>query len=122
MKKGNKTNAIRYLEKRSIPHEVVEYDMEDEGDLSANHVSEVSGIPVSMLYKTIVCRGDKTGVILACVPGDLEVDMKKLAKASGNKKVESVPVKEILPLTGYIRGGVSHWLQEGLSPLYKRYD
>ncbi|NLY52622.1 MAG: Cys-tRNA(Pro) deacylase [Firmicutes bacterium] len=107
MKKGNKTNAIRYLEKRNIPHDVVEYDMEDEGDLSASHVSEVSGIPVSMLYKTIVCRGDKTGVILACVPGDSEVDMKKLAKASGNKKVESVPVKEILPLTGYIRGGVS---------------
>ena len=107
MKKGSKTNAIRCLEKRNVLHQVVEYDMDDEGDLSAQHVSQVSGIPVDMLYKTIVCRGDKTGVILACVPGDLEVDMKKLAKASGNKKVESVPLKEILPLTGYIRGGVS---------------
>ena len=107
MKKGSKTNAIRCLEKRNVLHQVVEYDMDDEGDLSAQHVSQVSGIPVDMLYKTIVCRGDKTGVILACVPGNLEVDMKKLAKASGNKKVESVPLKEILPLTGYIRGGVS---------------
>ena len=107
MKRGSKTNAIRCLEKRNVLHQVVEYDMDDEGDLSAQHVSQVSGIPVDMLYKTIVCRGDKTGVILACVPGDLEVDMKKLAKASGNKKVESVPLKEILPLTGYIRDGVS---------------
>jgi len=107
MKKSSKTNAIRYLEKCSIPHEVIEYDMENEEDLSAQRVSEVSGIPIDMLYKTIVCRGDKTGVILACVPGNSEVDMRKLAKASGNKKVEAVPVKEILSLTGYIRGGVS---------------
>ncbi|NMB24184.1 MAG: Cys-tRNA(Pro) deacylase [Firmicutes bacterium] len=106
LRKGGKTNAIRYLETIGIPHETLEYAM-DGGDLSAQHVSRVSHIPLDMLYKTIVCRGDKTGVVFACIPGDAEVDMKKLARVSGNKKVESVPLKEILPLTGYIRGGVS---------------
>ncbi len=106
MKKGGKTNAIRYLEKLGIPHETLEYEMDSE-DLSALHVAEVSGIPIDMLYKTIVCRGDKTGVMLVCIPGDAEVDMKKLAQVSGDKKAESIPLKEILPLTGYVRGGVS---------------
>lgn len=106
MKRGGKTNAIRYLERLGIPHETLEYEM-DGGDLSAPHVAAVSGIPLDMLYKTIVCRGDKTGVMLACIPGEAEVDMKKLARVSGNKKTESVPLKEILALTGYVRGGVS---------------
>jgi Cys-tRNA(Pro)/Cys-tRNA(Cys) deacylase len=106
LKKGGKTNAIRYLEKLGIPHGTLAYDMEGDG-LSAGHVAEASGIPIDMLYKTIVCRGDKTGVMLACTPGDTEVDLKKLAQVSGNKRVESVHLREILPLTGYVRGGVS---------------
>lgn len=106
VKKGAKTNVIRYLEQRHIRHETLEYEV-DESNLSAQHIADLNGMPIDMLYKTIVCRGDKTGVLLACIPGHLEVDMKKLAKASHNKKVESVSLKEVLPLTGYIRGGVS---------------
>lgn len=106
MKKGSKTNVIRFLEQQQIHHETLEYKV-DEFDLSAQHIATLSHMPLHMLYKTIVCRGDKTGVLLACLPGDQEVDMKKLAKVSHNKKVESVPLKEVLPLTGYIRGGVS---------------
>ena len=90
----------------------------DGGDLSAPHVAAVSGIPLDMLYKTIVCRGDKTGVMLACIPGEAEVDMKKLARVSGNKKTESVPLKEILALTGYVRGGVSPISCKKDYPLY----
>ena len=105
MKKGSKQRHP-LLGEGNVLHQVVEYDMDDEG-IFLPSMFQVSGIPVDMLYKTIVCRGDKTGVIPP-VCREFGSRYEKLAKAGGNKKVESVPLKEILlPLTGYIRGGVS---------------
>jgi Cys-tRNA(Pro)/Cys-tRNA(Cys) deacylase len=101
-----KTNAVRLLEQAGIRYELREYEV-DEADLSAPHVAEAIGLPPEQVFKTLVARGDRTGVILACIPGNSELDLKALASASGNKKVELVPVKEVLPLTGYVRGGVS---------------
>jgi len=79
----------------------------DENDLSAVHVAESVGMPIEMVYKTLVCRGDKNGVLMAVIPGGGELDLKALAAASGNKRVEMVHLKEVFGLTGYIRGGCS---------------
>ncbi|WCK52741.1 Cys-tRNA(Pro) deacylase [Aneurinibacillus sp. Ricciae_BoGa-3] len=103
---AHKTNAVRILEQLKIPYEIREYEV-DESDLSAGSVAKKIGIPLEQVYKTLVVRGDKTGVMLACIPGDKELNLKALASASGNKKAEVVPLKEVQPLTGYIRGGVS---------------
>ena len=78
-----------------------------EEDLSAAHVAAVLGLEADALYKTLVLRGERTGVFVCVVPGDAEVDLKKAARVSGNKKVDLVPMKELLPLTGYVRGGCS---------------
>ncbi len=101
-----KTNAARMLEAAGIAHELIEYEV-DESDLSAPHVAQSVGLPAEQVFKTLVVRGDRTGVLLAVIPGDAELNLKALAAASGNKKVELVPLKEVLGLTGYIRGGVS---------------
>jgi len=101
-----KTNAVRILEQAGIPYELREYVV-DEDDLSAPHVAEAIGMPAEQVFKTLVARGDRSGVVVACIPADTELDLKSLAAASGNKKVELVAVKEVLGLTGYIRGGVS---------------
>ena len=101
-----KTNAARLLDQAGVRYELREYEV-DEADLSAPHVAEAVGLPPEQVFKTLVVRGDRTGVLLACIPGNGELDLKALAAASGNKKVELVPVKEVLGLTGYIRGGVS---------------
>jgi Cys-tRNA(Pro)/Cys-tRNA(Cys) deacylase len=101
-----KTNAARILESQGVPYETREYEV-DAGDLSARKVAEAIGMPPEQVFKTLVARGDSTGVLLACLPGSAELNLKALAKASGNKTVELVPVKEIQSLTGYIRGGVS---------------
>lgn len=101
-----KTNAARILESLGIVFELREYEV-DESDLSAPHVAATIGMPVRQVFKTLVARGDRTGVLMACIPGDLELDLKVLAAASGNKKVDLVPLKEVQGLTGYIRGGVS---------------
>lgn len=101
-----KTNAARILDKLNIKYETVEYEV-DESDLSAIAVAASIGQPVERLFKTLVLRGDKSGIIVACVPGERELNLKPLASLSGNKKVEMVHVKEIQELTGYIRGGVS---------------
>ncbi|WP_371361631.1 Cys-tRNA(Pro) deacylase [Sporomusa rhizae] len=101
-----KTNAARILDGLKIDYELREYKV-DENDLSAQNVAEKVNMPHSQVFKTLVARGDKTGVIMACIPGDMELDLKALAAASGNKKVEMVSLKEVQPLTGYIRGGVS---------------
>lgn len=107
MKKSpSKTNAVRFLETRGIPCETREYTV-DETDLSGTHVAAMIGLPPERVFKTLVARGDKTGVIVACVPVDAELDLKEFARASGNKKTDLVPLKEVQPLTGYIRGGVS---------------
>ena len=101
-----KTNAARMLDSAGIHYELREYQV-DENDLSAPHVAEAVGMPPDQVFKTLVARGDRTGVLLACIPANTELDLKALATASGNKKVELVAMKEVLPLTGYIRGGVS---------------
>ncbi len=101
-----KTNAVRILDREGIHYELREYQV-DENDLSAPHVADAIGMPHEQVFKTLVARGDRTGVLMACIPANTELDLKALAAASGNKKVELVAVKEVLPLTGYIRGGVS---------------
>jgi len=106
MSRKEKTNAARILDREGIAYELREYEV-DENDLSAPHVAAAIGMPPEQVFKTLVARGDRNGVLMACVPANLELDLKALAAASGNKKVELVPVKEVLGLTGYIRGGVS---------------
>jgi len=101
-----KTNAARILDKLKITYKLIAYPV-DENDLSAVHVAQLTGIPVEQLFKTIVLRGDKTGLFVCIVPGDEEVYLKHVASLSGNKKADPVSVKELLPLTGYIRGGCS---------------
>ena len=101
-----KTNAARYLDRLGMDYKICEYEV-DESDLSAETVANKVKLPPSQVFKTLVARGDRTGIVLACIPGSAELDLKKMAEISGNKKVEMVPVKEIFPLTGYVRGGVS---------------
>lgn len=101
-----KTIAARILDQMKIAYELRTYDW-DEEELDAVTVARKVGLPPEQVFKTLVVRGDKTGVLVACIPGDAELDLKALAAVSGNKKVEMVPVREIQGLTGYIRGGVS---------------
>ena len=105
-KKEAKTNAARILDTLGISYELKTYEV-DESDLSAVHVAASVGMPIEMVYKTLVCRGDKNGVLMAVIPGGGELDLKALAAASGNKRVEMVHLKEVFGLTGYIRGGCS---------------
>ena len=105
-KKIKKTNAARILDGLGIAYEIKTYAV-DESDLSAVHVAEVSGLDIEMICKTLVARGDKSGIIMAVIGGGEELDLKALAKASGNKSVEMIALKELLPLTGYVRGGCS---------------
>jgi Cys-tRNA(Pro)/Cys-tRNA(Cys) deacylase len=106
MSKLKKTNAARLLDKLKIPYEIKTYEV-DENDLSAVHVAETAGLDIETVFKTLVTRGDKSGVIMAVINGNDEINLKHLAKASGNKSVEMIALKELLPLTGYIRGGCS---------------
>lgn len=101
-----KTNAARLLDRAGVTYQLREYAV-DENDLSAPHVAEAIGMPPEQVFKTLVVRGDRTGVLLAVIPANAELDLKALAAASENKKVELVPLKEVLVLTGYVRGGVS---------------
>ena len=105
-KKEAKTNAARILDTLGISYELKTYEV-DENDLSAVHVAESVGMPIEMVYKTLVCRGDKNGVLMAVIPGGGELDLKALAAASCNKRVEMVHLKEVFGLTGYILGGCS---------------
>ncbi|MBQ9882510.1 MAG: Cys-tRNA(Pro) deacylase [Synergistes sp.] len=101
-----KTNAVRILEGMKIPFELLEYDI-DENELSAEDAAAKTGIAEERTFKTLCCRGDKSGVIMVCVPAGRELDFKALAAASGNKSAELVHLKEVQGLTGYIRGGCS---------------
>ena len=101
-----KTNAARLLDRLKIPYELVPYTY-DEGDLSVEEIAAANGLRVAEVYKTLVVKGDQTGVLVAVVPGDRELDFKDLARASGNKKIALVAVKELPGLTGYLRGGCS---------------
>lgn len=102
----NKTNAARLLDKAKIKYELVPYEV-DENDLAATHIATQLDEDIRQVFKTLVLKGDKTGYFVCVVPGDAEVDLKKAAKVSGNKKVDLIPMKELLPTTGYIRGGCS---------------
>ncbi|MBQ7477233.1 MAG: Cys-tRNA(Pro) deacylase [Selenomonadaceae bacterium] len=106
MKATKKTNAARILDKLGISYEIKNYEV-DESDLSAVHVAQTIGMDVSTVFKTLVTRGDKTGVLMAVIGGGEEINLKLLAKVSGNKNVEMIALKELLPLTGYVRGGCS---------------
>ncbi len=100
----NKTNAARLLDKAKISYELIPYEV-DENDLAATHVAESLGEPIERVYKTLVLRGDRNGHFVCVIQGDKEVDLKLAAKVSGNKKCDLIPMKELLPTTGYIRGG-----------------
>ena len=106
MAKINKTNAARLLDQLKIAYELIPYEV-DENDLGAQHIAQQLGQPIERLFKTLVLRGDRTGLFVCVIPGAEEVDLKKAARVTGNKKVEMIHVKELLPLTGYIRGGCS---------------
>ena len=101
-----KTNAVRLLERMGIAHDLREYEV-DPDDLAAESVALKIGLPAEQVFKTLVARGDRNGVCLAAIPGDAQLDLKALAKATGDRKVDTVPLKEVEPLTGYIRGGVT---------------
>ena len=102
--KINTTNAARLLDKAKIAYELIPYEV-DENDLSAIHVADSLGENIEQVFKTLVLHGDKNGHFVCVIPGEHEVDLKLAAKASGNKKCDLIPMKELLPLTGYIRGG-----------------
>ena len=101
---AEKTNASRILERKGIKFELLEYTVDPE-HLEATHVAEELGEDIATVFKTLVLHGDKNGHFVCVIAGDREVDLKKAAKASGHKKVAMIPMKELLPLTGYIRGG-----------------
>lgn len=105
-KKTEKTNAARLLDKAGLPYNLIPYEF-DENDLVAQHVADSLGQDIARVFKTLVLHGDKTGHIVCVVPGNCEVDLKALAKVSGNKKVEMIAMKDLLSVTGYIRGGCS---------------
>ena len=102
--KIEKTNAARLLDRAGIKYTLVPYRV-DESDLAATHVAEELGEPIEQVFKTLVLRGDRSGLFVCVIPGDKEVDLKIAAKISGNKSAEMIPMKELLPTTGYIRGG-----------------
>lgn len=118
--KINKTNVARLLDKAKISYRLVPYEV-DENDLSAIHVAAQLGENVEQVFKTLVLHGDKNGYFVCVIPGAGEVDLKKAAKVSGNKKCEMIPVKELLPLTGYIRGGCSPIGMKKHFPTYIHY-
>ena len=104
--KLNKTNACRILDQKKIAYELVPYEV-DESDLGAQHIADQLGEDIHQVFKTLVLKGDKTGHFVCVIPGCDEVDLKKAAKVTGNKSCDLIPMKELLPLTGYIRGGCS---------------
>ena len=106
MKKITKTNAARLLDRAKVPYELIAYQV-DENDLSAGHLAATIGEDINQVFKTLVLFGEKTKHFECVIPGDHEIDLKKAAKLSGNKKVDLIAMKELLPTTGYIRGGCS---------------
>lgn len=104
--KVEKTNAARLLDKAHISYKLIPYEV-DENNLAASHVAQSLGEPIEKVFKTLVLYGDRNGLLVCVVPGNMEVGLKALAKASGNKKVEMILMKDLLSTTGYIRGGCS---------------
>ena len=101
-----KTNAVRVLDNLGVAYELRDYDVNPD-DLAAETVAAKIGFPPEQVFKTLVVRGDRTGILLAVIPGNTQLDLKALAQVSGDRKVETVSLKEVQPLTGYIRGGVT---------------
>jgi len=112
-----KTNAVRLLDQLGIPYELREYEV-DPNDLAAETVAAKIGLPPEQVFKTLVARGERNGVCMAVVPGDQELNLKALAAAAGERKIELVPVKELQSLTGYIRGGVTALAAKRDFPVY----
>lgn len=104
MGKIEKTNAARLLDKAGVPYELIPYTV-DESNLAAEHVAEELGENIEQVFKTLVLRGDRNGLFVCVIPGNFEVDLKVAARISGNKNCDLIPMKELLPNTGYIRGG-----------------
>lgn len=106
MSKIAKTNAARLLDSQKIAYDLIPYQV-DETDLGAQHIADQLGEDIRQVFKTLVLQGDRTGYFVCVIPGGEEVDLKKAAKLSGNKKCDLIPMRELLPLTGYVRGGCS---------------
>ena len=104
--KINKTNVARILDIKKIPYTLIPYTV-DENNLAATHIAEELNEDIEQVFKTLILQGDRQGYFVCVIPGNKEVDLKKAAKISGNKKTEMIPMKELLPITGYIRGGCS---------------
>ena len=117
MQKMQKTNAMRVVESAGIPLKIMQYEVE-EGHFDGKLVAETLGLNPETVFKTLVLKGDKTGHLVCCIPVCEELDLKKVAKASANKSVEMIAVKELLPLTGYVRGGCSPVGMKKLFPTY----
>jgi len=112
-----KTNAVRLLDQMEINYELREYEV-DLDDLTAESVAAKVGLPAEQVFKTLVARGDRNGICIAVIPGDTEVNLKALANASGDRKIHLVAMKELLSLTGYIRGGVTAFAGKKDYPVY----
>jgi Cys-tRNA(Pro)/Cys-tRNA(Cys) deacylase len=112
-----KTNAARLLDSLGISYEIREYEV-DEDDLTAESVARKIGLPPEQVFKTLVARGERNGVCFAVVPGDQQLDLKALATLSGDKKIETVSLREVQPLTGYIRGGTTVLAAKRAYPVY----
>ncbi|MEA2568859.1 MAG: Cys-tRNA(Pro)/Cys-tRNA(Cys) deacylase [Acidobacteriota bacterium] len=112
-----KTNAARQLDALGIEYEIREYVV-DESDLSAENVARKVGLPPEQVFKTLVAKGDRNGVCFAVIPGDVQLDLKALARLSGDRKIDTVPLKDVQPLTGYIRGGVTALAAKKAYPVY----
>lgn len=115
--KINKTNAARLLDRAKIAYRLVSYEV-DESDLSAAHVAAQLNEPVEQVFKTLVLKGDKSGYFVCIIPGAKELDLKKAAKISGNKNCDMIPMKDLLPVTGYIRGACSPFAMKKHFPAY----
>ena len=112
-----KTNAVRLLESLKIPHTLCDYEVNPD-DLAAESVAEKIGLPAEQVFKTLVARGDRNGVCFAVIPGNTELNLKALAKLTGDRKIDLVALKEVLPLTGYMRGGVTAFAARKEYPVY----
>lgn len=117
MKPPQKTNAARLLDRLGIHYELREYDV-DPADLAAETVACKIGLPPEQVFKTLVARGDRNGIVMAVIPGDQELNLKALAAVAGERKIHLVPVKELPGLTGYIRGGVTALAAKRDFPVY----
>jgi Cys-tRNA(Pro)/Cys-tRNA(Cys) deacylase len=117
VKTAPKTNAARLLDQMGIQYELREYEVDPE-DLAAETVAAKIGLSAEQVFKTLVARGDRNGIVMAVIPGDQELDLKALAAAAGERKIQLVPVKELQAITGYIRGGVTALAAKRDFPVY----